>query len=146
MIRPPAQVPRARTSLVMLLRLSPGCCTQWSEPACWGAAWRWRAPVLASWSSPGRRKTVIWKRVLVLPSFCTVTHIPVSQPILLMTRGKWGREGKQVYPISLTFCHIWSVRGLCFVFVTFPVLSSLCYAEVVGKYWWEDNHNSTHIR
>lgn len=88
--------------LSRLLRAEVWTCLLWSSMAL-------ASPMLTSWSSPGRRKTVIWKHVLILPSSCTVTHIPLSQPILLVTRGKWGSEGKQVSPMTMTLCHFWSV-------------------------------------
>lgn len=81
------------------------------------------SPALASWSSPGRRKTLIWKHVLILPSSCTVTHSPSHSPSCSSQEESGaGRENKpppRLWPSAIF--DPFSGRSFHFVFLTFPV-------------------------
>lgn len=74
------------------------------------------------------------------------SHPPLSQPIVLTTRGKWGREGKQVSPHVIDPLP-YLIRQRFFILFSWPSLfyPSLCYARVIGKYSWQGNRSPAHI-
>lgn len=104
-------------------------CTQRSEPACWAAAWRWRTPALTRWSSPGRRKTVIWKHVLILPSFSTVTHIPPLTAHPAQNKRKVGQGGKTSFPHVIDPLPYLIRQRFSFCFHDLPCSIPLCVMQ-----------------